>query len=276
MGDDVDHDSGDWPAPPAPGVGGPGEDFTEAEARGLIGRRYRSTGRYSGVEPGSVGTVCATYSRGRGRFGVDVTWVGIDVERGGLTDGFSRADLALVFSGGPNKGRRAMVPMDGPDGLECDPRAPTSGDWAARTRREAASTDGLDVSPPVNGCRRSRALDLGASKDRAAERRPQLLSDPLAVLADLDELLAEVARYRDLCLRLTLGAGPYAGQPLLGGGQTPDYLGVGVGILGGHYCLWCGAISEADDRHSPDCPWPEVLGEAWGAVTVADDTSEER
>jgi hypothetical protein len=245
MTDDVDRDSGVWRAPPVPGVGGPGEDFTEAAARGFIGRRYRSTAQYSGVEPGSIGTVCDIYSRGGGRFGVDVTWEGIDVERGGLTDGFSWADLALVFTGGPNKGRRAMVPLDGPDGLECDPA-------------------------PVNGGGRTRVkVDLRAIKDRVAERRQQFPSEQAAI-ADLDELIAEVERYRDLCLRLTLGAGSYAGQPLLGGGRTPDYLGSGVGSLGGHYCIWCGAIREADDRHSADCPWPEVLEEGRGAVDVAD------
>jgi hypothetical protein len=90
-------------------------------------------------------------------------------------------------------------------------------------------------------------------------------SDQLGVFADVDELIGEVERYRDLCLRLTLGAGPYAGAPLLGGGRLPDFLGSGVGALGAHYCIWCGAISGADDRHSADCPWPDVLEEARAA-----------
>ncbi len=33
-----ERDSGEWAAPPVPGGGGPGEDFTAAAARGFIGR----------------------------------------------------------------------------------------------------------------------------------------------------------------------------------------------------------------------------------------------
>jgi hypothetical protein len=96
--------------------------FTEAEARILVGRRYRATARYSGVPEGGVGVVSGIYPVG-GRFGVDITWQGIaggsplDLERGGLTDGFSRRDLALVFTAGVNRDKRAMVPL-GPDGLD--------------------------------------------------------------------------------------------------------------------------------------------------------------
>jgi cardiolipin synthase A/B len=100
------------------------EYFTEAAAASLVGRRYRSTARYSRVAPGPIGRVTGRYVAGSaGRcFGVDVTWEGVrggsplDLERGGLTDGFSRAQLFTVFTGGPNTGRRAMVPLDGPDG----------------------------------------------------------------------------------------------------------------------------------------------------------------
>jgi hypothetical protein len=97
--------------------------FTEAEAQILVGRRYRATARYAQVPEGSVGVVSGIYPVG-GRFGVDITWQGIaggsplDLERGGLTDGFSRRDLALVFTAGVNRDKRAMVPLDGPDGLD--------------------------------------------------------------------------------------------------------------------------------------------------------------
>ena len=101
-----------------------GDYFSEADARALIGRRFRATNEYGGVPAGSVGMVSDVYAvdHRRQQFGVDVTWQGIaggsplDLERGGRTDGFSRRDLFLVFTGGPNRGRRAMVPLDGPDG----------------------------------------------------------------------------------------------------------------------------------------------------------------
>jgi hypothetical protein len=99
------------------------EYFTEAEALSLVGRRYRATSRYSHVPEGSVGVVSGTYPVG-GRFGVDITWQGIaggsplDLERRGLTDGFSRRDLALVFTAGVHRDKRAMVPLDVPDGLD--------------------------------------------------------------------------------------------------------------------------------------------------------------
>lgn len=98
--------------------------FTRAEAEHLIGRRYRSTADYSGVPAGTTGKISGVYNVDNAGecWGVDVTWDGIrggspaDLERGGLTDGFSRSDLFLVFTGGPDIGRRAMVPLDGPDG----------------------------------------------------------------------------------------------------------------------------------------------------------------
>jgi hypothetical protein len=115
---------------------------------------------------------------------------------------------------------------------------------------------------------------LGASEVKTFGRWDDDV-DGAGVSPDLDALRVEVGRYRELCRRLTMGAGPHAGEPLLGGGRTPDYLGAGLGHLGGHYCIWCGAIREANDRHSPDCPWPEVLDEARGVVKVTDDNAPE-
>jgi hypothetical protein len=100
------------------------EYFTDGEAAALVGCRYRASARYSGVPPGSIGVISGVYAldAARRRWGVDVTWEGIrggsplDLQRGGLTDGFSRRQLYTVFTGGPNTGRRARSPLDGPDG----------------------------------------------------------------------------------------------------------------------------------------------------------------
>jgi hypothetical protein len=80
---------------------------------------------------------------------VDVTWQGIsggsphDALRGGLTDGFSRRDLFLVFAAGPNRGRRAMVPLD----------LPGDGPWfvealRADTAADVDTADQLGLSSP--------------------------------------------------------------------------------------------------------------------------------
>lgn len=91
------------------------EYFTLQEAKHLVEKRYESTHPYANVPPGTVGRVSGLYHAGTNMWGVDITWEGvpggspIDIERGGLTDGFSRRDLLLRFP----SGERAMVPIDG-------------------------------------------------------------------------------------------------------------------------------------------------------------------
>ena len=123
--------------------------FTRAEAEAQVGRRYRASGGYSGVPSGTAGRVSGVYEvAGRG-FGVDVTWEGIpggsplDSDRGGLTDGFSRAELFLVLPRGPLAGRRAMEPIDGPDGGPDVPSAEGRSGMYRRLRRPSAGDLGL-------------------------------------------------------------------------------------------------------------------------------------
>lgn len=96
--------------------------FTREEARALLGRKYRATAAYAGVPAGTVGKVVEAYG-GDDALGLDIQWQGIpggtphEMSLGGLRiDGFSRDDLFTIFTGGAQKGRRAMVPLDGPDG----------------------------------------------------------------------------------------------------------------------------------------------------------------
>lgn len=93
------------------------EYYTFDSARAMVGKRFRATAGYCGVPAGTVGRVTGIYEVNRWSdwWGIEVTWESIpptcplDTERGGLTDGFSRKDLEMVFTGGPNVGERAMV-----------------------------------------------------------------------------------------------------------------------------------------------------------------------
>lgn len=97
------------------------EYFRFREVASIEGKHYRATRAYAIVPAGSIGRVSGIYLApgDGGWYGVDVTWEGIaggralDLERGGLTDGFSKTDLVLRFTSGPHAGERAMVPLDG-------------------------------------------------------------------------------------------------------------------------------------------------------------------
>lgn len=83
--------------------------FTREEAVALIGKRFRATAGYADVPPGTVGRIVDLYQTG-GYYGVDVQWDRPHNRE--LRDGFSKQDLETVFTGGPNKGKRAMEPLD--------------------------------------------------------------------------------------------------------------------------------------------------------------------
>lgn len=114
-----------------------GEYFTLAEAEAQVGKKYRSACGYADVPAGTTGTVVSLYMVRRDEYGVEVEWDrpedrearsalirGITRQMPGLgggvvlhrrvqprIDGFSKADLDLVFTGGELKGRRAMEPV---------------------------------------------------------------------------------------------------------------------------------------------------------------------
>lgn len=121
------------------------EYFTKDEAVALRGRRYRCTAGYSGVPAGTVGVVGEEYESGDG-FGVDVRWEASDAV---LVDGFSKTDLFLVFTDGPNAGRRAMVPDMADGGPLSVAEEPDT--WKSLAL-EAASIDRIVVGVGLTRC----------------------------------------------------------------------------------------------------------------------------
>ena len=85
--------------------------FTREEAVQLIGKRFRNTAPYANVPAGTVGRVVDLYPVGGQRFGVDIQWDRPAPLRE-LRDGFSKQDLEMIFTGGAEKGKRAMIPLD--------------------------------------------------------------------------------------------------------------------------------------------------------------------
>lgn len=95
------------------------EYYTESEARKMVGKRFRATAGYARVPAGTIGRVSGVYAVRQRRtddYGIEVTWEGVaggtplDQERAAaMTDGFSKTDMEMVFTGGPLDGKRAMV-----------------------------------------------------------------------------------------------------------------------------------------------------------------------
>lgn len=95
--------------------------FSRIEAQRFVGMRYRTVGPYSGIPRGTIGLVTGIYAVdvAEERFGLDITWEGLRPASpagasaaAARTDGFSRADVYLRFTAGPDAGRRAIEPLD--------------------------------------------------------------------------------------------------------------------------------------------------------------------
>ena len=137
---------GEVTGPPAGPTAAGREYFTTEEAMAFLGRRYRATRAYAGVPAGTIGRVAAAYTvpPDGELYGLDVVWERLsarspaDEALGGRSDGFSRRDLFLVFTGGEHAGRRAMEPVGSdpePPGLR---RAPARGRRLCTLPREEA------------------------------------------------------------------------------------------------------------------------------------------